>query len=271
MPIRKCARSQSPAMAPEPDPQASAALAALRSQYQELLQRLESNQSEFQRLGRAVYRVQEDERRRIARELHDGIGQNLTALKLQLAMATELLAPGQTAAHEQLQASIGLCTQTLEDTRELSRLLRPQVLDDLGLEAALRWLSRSVEVNAALRIELELAPMPALDGDLQTLLFRITQEALTNVVRHARASEVLLRLATRANRVMLTIWDNGVGFDTRAAASGASEGRHAGLSGMRERARLYGGDVQIESGTDTGTWLRASVPLPPPAREATPA
>lgn len=257
-------------MAPESDKPNAAALMQLRMQYHELLERLENNQAEFQRLARSVNRVQEDERRRISRELHDGIGQNLTALKHQLTMIDSQLLPGQEELRERLAASIELCTQTLEDTRQLSRLLRPQVLDDLGLEAALRWLVRTVDGDDSLRIELDIESVPALDVDLQTLLFRVAQEALANVVRHAQASEALLRLATRAGRVMLTVWDNGVGFETRAAASAASEGRSAGLSGMRERARLYGGDVQIESGADIGTRLRASFPLPSKLRTPSP-
>lgn len=249
-------------MAPDPGKVSAAALMQLRTQYQELLQRLENNQAEFQRLARSVNRVQEDERRRISRELHDGIGQNLTALKHQLAMIDSQLAPEQQAVRDRLAASIALCVQTLEDTRQLSRLLRPQVLDDLGLEAALHWLARSIEDGGKLRIELGIEPLPPLDADLQTLLFRVAQEALANVMRHAQASEVLLRLASRAGRVMLTIWDDGVGFEQGAAALAASEGRSAGLAGMRERARLYGGEVQIESSADTGTRLRASFPLP---------
>jgi signal transduction histidine kinase len=256
-------------MAAEPDPDADA-LQRLRAQYQDLLRRLEGNQAQFQQLARSVYRVQEDERRRIARELHDGIGQNLTALKHQLALARAGLAPGQQQLQQQLAASVELCVQTLEDTRNLSRLLRPQVLDDLGLVAALHWLARSMENGAALRIELVTDPLPALDGDLQTLLFRISQEALANVARHSGASEVLLRLDSRPGRMLLTIWDNGAGFDASEAAAAASEGRSAGLSGMRERVRLYGGELQLESGTNTGTWLRASIPIPAPIPEASP-
>lgn len=249
--------------------QNSPALSQLRRQYRELLDRLENNQAEFQHLARSVYRVQEDERRRIARELHDGIGQNLTALKHQLAMLEAQLAPGQVELRGRLDASIDLCAQTLEDTRHLSRLLRPQILDDLGLEAALQWLARTVEGNGDLKVELGIDTLPALDADMQTLLFRISQEALSNIVRHAQASEVLLRLVPRGGRVMLTLWDNGVGFDPALAAQAASAGRSAGIAGMRERVRLYGGELQIESGSDTGTWLRATIPLPAPSRENT--
>ena len=252
-------------MAPDAGKANAAALLKLRTQYQELLDRLENNQAEFQRLARSVYRVQEDERRRIARELHDGIGQNLTALKHQLAMLDGQLDPEQREQRDRLAASIALCMQTLEDTRQLSRLLRPQILDDLGLEAALQWLARTVESDG-LRIELGFENVPPLDSDLQSLLFRVAQEALSNVVRHAQASDVLLRLATRAGRIMLTIWDNGIGFEASTAAAAASAGLSAGLAGMRERARLYGGELQIESGPETGTYLRASFPLSPAIR-----
>jgi two-component system NarL family sensor kinase len=270
MPRRLCAPSKEPNVTSDFDKANASALMQLRVQYQELLERLENNQGEFQRLARSVNRVQEDERRRISRELHDGIGQNLTALKHQLAMIGSQLAPDQSSLHERLSASITLCTQTLEDTRQLSRLLRPQILDDLGLEAALRWLARTIESTGNLRIELDVEKLPLLDADLQTLLFRVAQEALANVLRHAQAGDVLLRLATRAGRVMLTIWDNGVGFEPATAAIAASQGRSAGLAGMRERARLYGGEIQIESGVDIGTRLRASFPLPPPVRRTLP-
>jgi signal transduction histidine kinase len=237
-----------------------AALGQLQERYRALLERLENNQSDFQRLARSVLRVQEDERRRIARELHDGVGQNLTALKHQLALLQADLPAGAGAAGKRVPACIDLCTQTLEDTRHLSRLLRPQVLDDLGLEAALHWLARSVDSKEGLRVELRIEPMPALDAELQTLLFRVAQEALANVVRHTRAGDALVRLAMRGGRVSLAVWDDGIGFQPEVAARLASSGQAGGLSGMRERVRLHGGDLQIES-TGNGTWLRASLPL----------
>jgi two-component system sensor histidine kinase UhpB len=238
----------------------SDALLQLQDRYRALLERLETNQSDFQRLARSVMRVQEDERRRIARELHDGVGQNLTALKHQLALLQADLPPAPGDAGERVSACIDLCAQTLEDTRHLSRLLRPQVLDDLGLEAALHWLGRSVDSKGGLRVELQIESMPTLDTELQTLLFRVTQEALANVVRHARANDALVRLAMRGGRVALTVWDDGIGFEPAVAARLASSGQAGGLSGMRERVRLHGGALEIES-TGNGTWLRASLPL----------
>jgi signal transduction histidine kinase len=236
------------------------ALDQLRERYAELLSRLEENQSQFQRLARSALRVQEDERRRIARELHDGIGQNLTAIKHQLAMLQAQLRGSSAEGAERVGACIDLCAQTLEDTRQLSRLLRPQVLDDLGLGAALHWLARTLEGNGRLQVAVHLEEIPALDPELQTLLFRVTQEALANVVKHADASDALVRLAMRGGRVSLTVWDNGAGFDVAAAEAAARQGRGSGLAGMRERLALYGGALRIDSEAESGTWLRASVP-----------
>ena len=235
---------------PEPD----GSLDTVRAQYQRLLQRLEANEREFRRLGRSVWRVQEDERRRLARELHDGIGQNLTALKHRLVQLGDGLAPAQRA---QLDTAIALCGDTLDDTRELSRLLRPPILDDLGLEPALRWLARSQSEAGGLDVAVEIEPLPELDGDLQTLLFRVAQEALNNAAKHAAAHSVLLRLVARAGMLQLQVADDGRGCDPDAALrSGGS-----GLGGMRERLRLYDGRLELHSAPGQGTRLRALVPL----------
>ena len=235
-------------------------LKRLRAQHRELLQRMQHNQGDFQRLARSVYRVQEEERGRIARELHDGIGQNLTALKHQLALIAAQLEPDQHALRERMAGGITLCAQTLEDTRVLSRLLRPQVLDDLGLEPALQWLARSFGESGGLRIELKLGALPLLENDLQTVVFRIAQEALANVVRHARASNATLRLDARGDWLRLAVEDDGTGFDVAAAQAAGSAGRSAGLTGMRDRARLYGGKLHIES-SPGGTQLQVAFPL----------
>lgn len=237
-------------------------LARLRGDYQRLLARLEANNADFQRLARSVFRVQEDERRRLARELHDGIGQNLTALKHQLALLGAQLEPARVDLQQRLQASLQLCTQTLADTRALSRLLRPQILDDLGLDAALQWLARTLGEGGKPVIELELEPLPALDAEVQTLLFRVAQEALGNIRRHAEADRAVLRLDCRANWLRLTVWDDGRGFDPGAALQAASAGHSAGLAGMRERLALFGGHLRIDSGDERGTRLLATLPLP---------
>jgi signal transduction histidine kinase len=233
-------------------------VAQLRKQYEALLHRLESNQSEFRRLARATWRLQEDERRRIARELHDGIGQNLTALKHQLA-ALQAQLPGDAGdAAARLEASIALCGQTLEDTRQLSRLLRPQILDDLGLEPALRWLGRSLADAGGVAIEIDVGALPPLDAERQTLLFRVAQEGLSNVVRHSGAANAVLALAARAPGVWLTVWDDG---GRLPPADDARRREGSGLASMRERVAAYGGLLQLESAPATGTWLRVTLPL----------
>jgi signal transduction histidine kinase len=239
-------RGQAPVQAP---------LDELRRQYRQLLQRLEANERQFRRLGRAVWQVQEDERRRLARELHDGIGQNLTALKHRLAQLGEGMSPAQRA---RLEAAIALCSTTLEDTRELSRLLRPPILDDLGLEPALRWLARSQAEASGVEVLAEVEPLPPLDGELQTLLFRVAQEAINNAVKHSGAATILMRLVARDGALQLQVADDGGGCDPATAiASGGS-----GLGGIRERLRLHEGTLELHSMPGEGTRLRAIVPLP---------
>jgi signal transduction histidine kinase len=226
----------------------------LDAQYERLLQRLEANEREFRRLGRAVRRVQEDERGRLARELHDGLGQNLTALKQHLA---QVQGPLPEAARAHLDAAIQLCSGALEDTRNLTRLLRPPILDDLGLDPALRWLARSFSESSGIEAVVELGELPPLDGELQTLLFRIAQEALANAARHARARTVLLHLQHRGNELQLQVVDDGLGFEPSAAAAGGGNG----LGGIRERLRLHGGRLELVASPGHGTRLRAFVPL----------
>ncbi len=229
----------------------------LRRKYQQLLQRIESNEGEFRRLGRSVWKVQEEERRRLARELHDGIGQNLTALKHRLALLGAALEPGQDALHERVQAAIVLCTATLEDTRQLSRLLRPPILDDLGLAPALRWLARSVEGSGGPEVLLEIDTPDSLDPDLQTLLFRFVQEALNNTCKHAQARSASVRMQLHGSQLRLCIEDDGRGFDPAQAMDAGG----SGLGGMRERLRLYGGRFELNSTPGAGTRINAVIPL----------
>jgi signal transduction histidine kinase len=229
----------------------------LRADYDALLERLETNQRDFFRLARSVFRVQEDERRRLARELHDGIGQNLTALKHQLALLRDALPPQQDAARQRAAQAGELCAQTLEDTRHLSRLLRPQVLDDLGLEAALRWLARTLGEAGGVRCELRAADLPPLDGDLETLAFRVAQEALTNVVKHAAASHAWIRAEVRAGWLRVEVEDDGRGCAPEAIRSGIG----SGVGGMRERVRLHGGHFALAPRPGGGSRVQVAVPL----------
>jgi two-component system NarL family sensor kinase len=237
-------------------------LAELAEQQHALVERLQHGQRHFQQLARSVWRVQEDERRRLARELHDGIGQNLTAIMHLISQALADLPPAAQSSRAGWEKIRALTATTLEETRELSRLLRPQILDDLGLEAALRWLARTFGENHQLDIRLDLIqPLPPLDGDRSTLIFRSVQEALTNVARHAQARRVDIGLQRSADGVRLSIGDDGRGCDARNAFARGSQGHGSGIGGMRDRVRLFSGQFAIKSAPGRGFCIDIEFPL----------
>ena len=169
-------------------------LADLLQEQRQLVERLQHGQAYFQQLARSVWRVQEDERRRIANELHDGVGHNIAAVIHLVANALGPLRAAQAVpapALEALERAHAIAESTLQDTRAMSRLLRPQILDDLGLEAAMRWLARNYAETRGIdaRLAFEAPPEP-LDGDRATIVFRVAQEALANAARHAGATRV---------------------------------------------------------------------------------
>ena len=234
-------------------------------QQRELIGRLQQGQDYFQHLARSVWRVQEDERRRLAHELHDGVGHSLTALIHLVAQASAAIAERPDEARERLDRARDVAQATLQETRALSRLLRPQILDDLGLEPALRWLARSFHDDHRLPVSLEFdQPFPEVDGDLSTLVFRVTQESLSNIVKHAQAQSVEIALGVRAFHLRLSIRDDGRGCDPANAISAGSEGRSSGLGGIRDRVRLFGGVLRIDSEPNAGCTVSAQFPLPGP-------
>jgi two-component system sensor histidine kinase UhpB len=240
-------------------------LARLRQEQARLSAQLYAGDSNFRHLARSVWRVQEDERRRLARELHDGVGQNLTALGHRLQAMAARHAPG--SPPPDLAQAIALCESALAETRALSRLLRPQILDDLGLEAALRWLARSTGEAAGITIEVEVGELPSdIDGEVATALFRVAQESLANASKHARANHVLVRLAFHDERLVLLVVDDGAGCVADDALASASKGQSTGLASMRERLRLFGGRFHFDSRPGEGARVRAEMPLVPPER-----
>lgn len=232
-------------------------------QQRELIERLQQGQDYFQQLARSVWRVQEDERRRLAHELHDGVGHSLTALIHLMAQATAALEARPDEARERLARARDVAQTTLQETRALSRLLRPQILDDLGLEAALRWLTRSFHDDHRVDVTLDVdEPFPTIEGDLATLVFRVTQESLSNIAKHAHAQHVDISLRRRASFLTLSVRDDGCGCDPTAALSTGSAGRSSGLGGMRDRVRLFGGTLRIDSTPGAGCTVAAQFALP---------
>lgn len=231
-------------------------------QQRELIERLQQGQNYFQHLARSVWRVQEDERRRLARELHDGVGHSLTALIHLVAQASAALVERPDEARERLDRARAVAQTTLQETRALSRLLRPQILDDLGLEAALRWLARSFRDDHRLGVSLDFdQPFPTVGDDLATLVFRVTQESLSNIAKHAQAHNVEIALHQRASFLTLSIRDDGRGCDPEKALGAGSEGHSSGLGGMRDRVRLFGGALRLDSQIDAGCSVSAQFPL----------
>ena len=241
--------------APANDPTLVAeSLQRLEAENRRLLTEFDAMQHHFGGLARSIWRVQEDERRRLAHELHDDVGQNLTALRQRL----ERLPPS-----PDREDALALASQVLDDVRELSRLLRPPILDQLGLAAALQWLSRRIGESAEIRVSVEVGDLEevALSDDAQILLFRVAQEALTNATRHGRAPTASVRASRTGDRIELEIRDDGQGFDPGQLESDP-ERLGIGLTGMRDRVRLFGGDLAIRSRPGRGTTVHVGINVP---------
>jgi two-component system, NarL family, sensor kinase len=221
-----------------------------------LFQELIAGERRFRGLARSVWSVQEAERRRLARELHDGIGQTLTALKQQIEVVAQTAGPLPDPVAGRLRDAVDLAAQALRETRELSHLLRPQILDDLGLGPALQWLGRTFQERTGTVVALELHALDLrLSTEHETLAFRLVQEALNNVAKHARASLVEVQVALADGELRLAIADDGAGFDPGAVGHDGS-----GLRGMRDRVELFGGRITIDSRPGGGARITVSVP-----------
>jgi signal transduction histidine kinase len=213
----------------------------------------------LQALSARLLEVQETERRRIARELHDEVGQALTAVRINLQMLK------QAPAAARIDETLGILDRVLGEVRRLALDLRPSLLDDLGLVPALQWFVRARAEGAGLvgTVGAQL-PEGAVPADLATTCFRVVQEAVTNVIRHARAAHVWVELRRRDSGLEVTVRDDGQGFDVEAAHRRARTGASLGLLSMAERAELAGGRSTIESAPESGTTVRAWFPLKDP-------
>jgi signal transduction histidine kinase len=216
---------------------------------------LDQTYEKLRAMAHRVVELQEEERRNIARELHDEIGQSLTGLKLLISQATRSLP---SSSSEILKEAQSVVTELMQQVREMSLKLRPSMLDDLGLLPTLLWYFERYTAQTRIKISFEHSGLQRnFPADINTAVYRIIQEALTNVARYADVGEADVRVRANHNRISLLVQDRGAGFDAARLAAKAS----AGLSGMRERAQLLGGSVNIETSPGKGTRLLAELPL----------
>jgi len=221
----------------------------------ELGRRLEENaraRNDLQELSARLLRAQEDERRSIARELHDEVGQALSAILMETEGAG--CAGPSSEIREHLAAIRRLAENTVNEVRDLALLLRPSMLDDFGLVPALNWHAREASKRTGLNVVISADDAADLPDEHSTCIYRLVQEAINNCARHAHARNVEVAVRREPHRVLFTVQDDGSGFDTRFS-------RGLGLLGMEERVRRLGGHMRIESRPGQGTLVSAELPL----------
>ncbi len=231
-----------------------------RKQTEEALQQAHHR---LQSLSHRLLEIQETERRQLARELHDEIGQALTATKINLQSLRKF--PDPAALAVRLEDSTAIVERAIGQVRSLSLELRPPLLDDLGLGAALRWLFDQHSQRAGLRVDFNGGLLDTrFDGVVETAAFRVAQEALSNIVKHAMAERISVGLEVQDGWLHLRVRDDGAGFDVAARRDKASQGASLGLISMEERAGLAGGGIEWTSGANEGTEVHAWFALPTP-------
>jgi signal transduction histidine kinase len=220
---------------------------------------LEASRAQLLRLAIHEQTAREEERTRLAREIHDELGQDLMGLKMDLAWLQKHTPPEQKGLWQKLRAMSDLVDTTIQHMRRLATELRPGILDDLGLLAAIEWQLQEFEKRTGVRSRfITNVGEVALDADETTTFFRILQETLTNVARHARATQVKVSLDQERDYVTLRVQDNGRGI-TEGEAAGLQS---LGLLGMRERVTLRSGDFHIQGRSGQGTTVVVRLPLP---------
>jgi signal transduction histidine kinase len=235
-----------------------------------LHQRLAEREEALETFAEQMVQWQEHESRRLAGEIHDGISQRIVSLFFHLSAAADAIPGSPDVAAEQVARAQELAGAALDETRSAIAGLRPPVLDDLGLAASLESLGYSfpqLDVRVDVRVD---ADQGRLAEHLETAVYRTAQEALQNVAKHAAARAVRILLSVQAERVLLEVSDDGRGFDTAAAVrlTGMPAPTGFGLPGMRERAELLGGRLELSSAPGRGTTVRLAVPLSPAAQQA---
>jgi signal transduction histidine kinase len=232
------------------------------AELQAMNQVLQESRKRLQVLSQRLVQVQEEERRSLARELHDRVGQSLIALKLNLTIIQGELPTGHTEQlATRLADSIELVTEVIALVRDVMANLRPTLLDDYGLESALQTYVDEFQARYGIPVEFEkrTPPIPRLESNVEITILRISQEALTNIARHSRASRAVLSLRLDERQVHLTVEDDGIGI---ASPEGTRRTRSHGLKIMQERAEALEGSLKIRSTPGKGTRIEVTIPLP---------
>jgi two-component system sensor histidine kinase UhpB len=235
----------------------------LETRITERSRELEQRQKQTRQLLRRVITAQEGERARVSRELHDGIGQTVTAMEFSLHRLATSLPARNGKAHEQVQQAQTMTQQIMVDLRRIIAALRPGVLDQLGLVPALGWVANQIMLPLGVEVTIERGDLPErLPEEIETTLFRIAQEAMVNVARHSKAEHLTIRLNNSNDQVVMTLVDDGQGFDPTSVSLAFEHGRGWGLIGMQERASLAGGQLNVESMPGEGTTVQVVIPMP---------
>ena len=247
---------------------AEAALKKSEHHYTQLLKQSDSLQEQLRRLSRQILSVQEEERKRISRELHDVIAQTLTGINIRLATLKKEASVNTKGLDRNIALTQQLVEKSVNLVHEFARELRPAVLDDLGLIPALHSFVKLFSKRTRIHVHLKaFAGVEQLDGNQRTILYRVAQEALTNVSRHAHASRVEVIIQQVAKGICMKITDNGKSFEVERVLNARGQKR-LGLLGMRERVEMVGGHFGVESVPGTGTTITALIPIGKAARNA---
>ncbi|MGH2567908.1 MAG: ATP-binding protein, partial [Bacteroidota bacterium] len=228
----------------------------------ELYENLVKREQELKHLSGARVEAQEEERRRIAREIHDSLGQMLTAIKFNIEILEDAI-PGESAERKRVDDTKNLLDTAMAEAREISYNLMPSVLEDFGLGPALQLLCEQFSKRNSFKIEYHAHGLAErLEPALEVSLYRIVQEALNNIAKHAEAKEASVQVVRHGEGVRLTIEDTGKGFDPSMQLT-STDGRHGiGLVSIRERAASFKGTVDIDSAANVGTTIVVEIPLP---------
>jgi signal transduction histidine kinase len=218
-------------------------------------ERLRESEDKLRRLAAHLISIREEERAHIAREIHDELGQVLTGLKMEVTWLAKRLK--ERPLIEKTDSMCQLIDSTVQTVRKIATGLRPEMLDDMGLVAAVAWQAKEFQKRTGIRCRVKLPAESKFDIDVSTTMFRIFQEILTNVARHSRATRVDIELGLPNDQVTLEVSDNGVGIQDNELHAKKS----LGLLGMQERALLFGGDVRISGSPGHGTRVSVAIPL----------